>query len=166
MKRFKLNLSSRYLVPLLLMLFLLPAILPLLHSDSVPCTHDNSLHYYRITAMRDALRHGWLFSRWVPNLVLGYGYPFFNFREPLPYLLGEFLAVLGLPLPLVLGLMYAASLVAAAWGAYAAARDLFGERAAWITAMSYGLGPYLLLDMMRRGNLTESVALALLPWLL
>ncbi|HNT77416.1 MAG TPA: hypothetical protein PKH77_20575, partial [Anaerolineae bacterium] len=153
-------------VPLLLALFLLPALLPILRTASLPCTHDNPLHYYRITAMRDALRHGWLFSRWVPNLALGYGYPFFNFREPLPYLAGEFLAVLGLPLPLVLGLMYAASLVAAAWGAYLAARDLFGERAGWIAALSYGMGPYLLLDVMRRGNLTESVALALLPWLL
>ncbi len=153
-------------VPLVLTLFLLPALLPLLRTASLPCTHDNSLHYYRITAMRDALRHGWLFSRWVPNLALGYGYPFFNFREPLPYLAGEFLAVLGLPLPLVLGLMYAASLVAAAWGAYLAGRDLFGERAGWIAAVSYGMGPYLLLDVMRRGNLTESVALALLPWLL
>ena len=158
--------KSWLLIVLPLFVFLLPALLPVLRIAQWPCTHDNDLHYYRFTAMRDALRHGWLFSRWVPNLALGYGYPFFNFREPLPYLAGEFLALLGLPLPLVLGLLYTVSFVAAGWGAYALANDLFGERAGWVAALSYGLGPYLLLDALRRGNLTESIALALLPWLL
>ena len=116
--------------------------------------------------MREALRHGWWFSRWVPNLALGYGYPFFNFREPLPYLAGTLLYALGISLPTVLELLYAASFVAAGWGAYVLARDLFGARAAWVTAVAYSLGPYLLLDALRRGNLPESVALALLPWLM
>ncbi len=162
--------EKRILTPpwsvLVLLLFLLPALLPLLRGDGLPCTHDNALHYYRITAIDAAWRQGWIFSRWIPNLALGYGYPFFNFREPLPYLVGALLYRTGLALPLVLGLLYAASLVAAAWGAYVWARDLFGERAAWIAALAYGLGPYLLLDALRRGNMPESVALALLPWLM
>jgi len=154
------------LVPLALTVFLLPALLPMLRSTSLPCTHDNSLHYFRILALRDALQHGWLFSRWVPNLALGYGYPFFNYREPLAYVGGELLAVMGLPLPLVLGILYAIGLIGAAWGAYALARELFGERAGWVAGVAYGLAPYLLLDALRRGNMQESVALALLPWLL
>lgn len=149
-----------------LVAFLLPAILPLLTTAGQPCTHDNVLHYFRITAMREAWRQGWTFSRWVPNLALGYGYPFFNFREPLPYLFGTLLYSLGIPLPLVLGLIYAGSLIVAAWGAFVLVRSLFDERAAWIAALAYGLGPYLLLDTFRRGNMPESVALALLPWLL
>jgi len=149
------------------MLFLLlPALLPLLRGTGLPCTHDNVLHYYRITAIDAAWRQGWVFSRWVPNLALGYGYPFFNFREPLPYLAGALLYQTGLSLPLVLGLLYAASFIAAAWGAYVLARDLFGAYAGWIAALAYGLGPYLLLDALRRGNMPESVALALLPWLM
>lgn len=149
-----------------LVLLLLPAFLPLLNSSALPCTHDNALHYYRMTAMRDAFRQGWSFSRWVPNLALGYGYPFFNFREPLPYLLGAGLYALGVPLPLLLGVLYALSAIAAAWGAFFLVRDLFGPRAAFISALAYSLGPYLLLDALRRGNLPESVALALLPWML
>lgn len=151
--------------PLLFGLLLLPALIPLLQGDALPCTHDNIFHSYRIVAMRDMLRHGWLFSRWVPNLALGYGYPFFNYREPLPYLVGEALYVTGLQLPLVLGLLYAASLVGAAWGAYALGRDLFGERAGWVAGVAYGLSPYLLMDSLRRGNMPESVGLALVPWL-
>ncbi|TFG67685.1 MAG: hypothetical protein E4H27_08710, partial [Anaerolineales bacterium] len=115
--------------------------------------------------MRDALRHGWLFSRWMPNLALGYGYPFFNYREPLPYSMGEALYTLGLPLPLVLGLFYALSLMAAAYGAFVLCRMLFGPRAAWVGAITYALAPYLLVDIYRRGNLPESIALAILPWL-
>ncbi|MCU0520224.1 MAG: 6-pyruvoyl-tetrahydropterin synthase-related protein [Anaerolineae bacterium] len=159
------RLASEGLKPLAFGLLLLPALLPLLRGDALPCTHDNMFHGYRIVAMRDMLRHGWLFSRWVPNLALGYGYPFFNYREPLPYLAGEVLHVLGLPVPLVLGLLYAGSLVGAAWGAYVLARDLFGERAAWIAGVAYGLSPYLLMDALRRGNMPESVGLALVPWL-
>jgi len=151
---------------MVVLFFLLPALLPLLSGTALPCTHDNDLHYYRITAIDAAWRQGWIFSRWVPNLALGYGYPFFNFREPLPYFVGALLYQTGLALPLVLGLIYAASFLAAAWGACVWARDLFGEHAGWIAALAYGLGPYLLLDALRRGNMPESVALALLPWLL
>ncbi len=122
-------------------------------------------HAYRIVAMRGMLDHGWIFSRWVPNLALGYGYPFFNYREPLPYWVGEVGYLAGLPLSLVLGLIYSASLVGAAWGAYVLGRDLFGEHAGWVAGVAYGLGPYVLLDPLRRGNMPESVALALLPWL-
>lgn len=150
---------------LALLLLTMPAWLPLLRITSLPCTHDNAFHYYRIAAMRDALRHGWLFSRWIPNLALGYGYPFFNYREPLPYVLGEALYALGLPLPLVLGFFYALSLIVAAFGAYVLSRELFGARSAWVGAVAYALAPYLLVDVYRRGNLPESIALAILPWL-
>lgn len=162
--------KTRTLAPpwglMVLLFFLLPALLPLLSATALPCTHDNDLHFYRITAIDAAWRQGWIFSRWVPNLALGYGYPFFNYREPLPYFVGALLYQTGLALPLVLGLLYVASFLAAAWGAYVWASDLWGERAAWIAALAYGLGPYLLLDALRRGNMPESVALALLPWML
>ncbi|MGC9469381.1 MAG: 6-pyruvoyl-tetrahydropterin synthase-related protein [Anaerolineae bacterium] len=150
---------------LVLSALLLPALVPLLRTTALPCTHDNVFHSFRIVAMREMLRHGWLFSRWVPNLALGYGYPFFNYREPLPYLVGEGLFTVGLPLPLVLGLIYALSLVMGAYGAFRLARDLWGREAAWIAGVAYGLAPYVLLDPLRRGNMPESVALAILPWL-
>ena len=162
MRRFDLR---SFVVPLVLAAFLLPVLILLLQGDGLPCTHDNIFHSYRIVAMREMLRFGWLFSRWVPNLALGYGYPFFNYREPLPYLVAEAVFAIGTPLPLVLGGLYAGSLIAAAWGAYVLARDLFGERAGWIAAVGYGLAPYLLLDVLRRGNMPESIGLAMLPWL-
>ena len=152
-------------VPVSLLLLTTPAWLPFLRTISLPCTHDNAFHYFRITAMRDALRHGWVFSRWIPNLAIGFGYPFFNYREPFPYWIGEILYIFGIPLPLVLGIFYAATFIIAAFGAYILSRELFGDRAGWIGAVAYALGPYMLLDAFTRGNLPESFALAILPWI-
>ncbi len=59
--------------PLLFGLLLLPALIPLLQGTALPCTHDNIFHSYRIVAMRDMLRHGWLFSRWVRILPWAMG---------------------------------------------------------------------------------------------
>jgi len=159
------RISGALAVPVVLVILLIPALSVLLRGDALPCTHDNIFHGYRIVAMREMLRFGWLFSRWVPNLALGYGYPFFNYREPLPYLVGEAGLALGVPLPLVLGALYAISLVAAGWGAYVLGRDLFGERAGWVAGVTYALAPYMMLDALRRGNMPESIGLALVPWL-
>ena len=150
---------------LILTLFMVPALVPLLQPGELPCTHDDIWHTFRIVAMREMLRHGWLFSRWVPNLALGYGYPFFNYREPLPYLAGTALFAAGLPLSLIQGLLYVVSLIAGAWGGFVLGRELFGRRAGWVAGLAYGLAPYVLLDALRRGNMPESVALALLPWI-
>ncbi len=150
---------------LVLSALLLPVFIPLLSPTALPCTHDNVWHQYRIVAMRDMLKHGWVWGRWIPNLALGYGYPFFNYREPVPYIAGELLALIGFPIPLVLGLIYAGSLLVGAMGAGMLADDLWGGLAGWVAAVAYGLGPYVLLDALRRGNMPESVALAILPWL-
>ena len=69
---------------LLVTLLGLPFIWPLLRWTTVPCTHDGHLHYHRVAAMRHAWENGIFFSRWLPDLAFGYGFPFFVFREPLP----------------------------------------------------------------------------------
>jgi len=83
----------------------------------------------------------------------------------MPYIAGELLALSGLPIPSVLGVIYGVSLLVGAVGAGALADDLWGGWAGWVAAVVYGLGPYVLLDVLRRGNMPESVALAVLPWL-
>ena len=69
---------------LLVTLLGLPFIWPLLRWTTVPCSHDGHLHYHRVAAMRHAWENGVYFSRWMPDLAFGYGFPFFVFREPLP----------------------------------------------------------------------------------
>ena len=84
---------------ILVTLFGLPLVTPLMQWQRVPCTHDGHLHYHRVAAIRHAWENGVYFSRWLPDLAFGYGYPFFLYREPLPLYLTHFLHLAGLPLP-------------------------------------------------------------------
>lgn len=158
---------SLALVPLLrVTLFGLPLITPLLRWTAVPCTHDGHLHYHRIAAMRYAWENGVYFTRWLPDLAFGYGYPFFVYREPFPLYSGLFLHLLGLPLPAASNVIYIVSILAAGWFTYLWVRDVMGSRAGIVAAVAYMAAPYVLIDALVRGNLPESLALALFPFLL
>ena len=153
------------ILKLVLFLLCLVALLPLLRGAS-PCSHDGALHYFRVVATHHALEQGLLFSRWLPDLAFGYGSPFFNYRAPLSYYLALGLHLAGLPLPLALNLLYVLSILGCAMGAYLLARDLFGPEAGVIAAVAYAYAPYQFLDALLRANGPESVALALLPFVL
>lgn len=141
------------------------ALVPLIRSDT-PCSHDGGLHYFRVVAMRHALNKGILFSRWLPDLAFGYGFPFFNYRAAISYYLALAPHVAGLALPVALNLVYVLSFLGCAAGAYLLARDLFGPRAGMVAAVAYAYAPYQFLDALERANAPESLALALLPWIL
>lgn len=143
-----------------------PLVTPLLHWQQVPCTHDGHLHYHRVVAMLHAWRDGLYFSRWIPDLAFGYGYPFFLYREPLPLYLTLWPHLLGLSLPAAINLFYITCIVAGGWFTYLWVRDIFGSRAAVVSAVAYMAAPYQLLDALVRGNQVESMALALFPLIL
>jgi hypothetical protein len=144
----------------------LPLISPLWHWSAVPCTHDGHLHYHRIAALRYAWENGVFFSRWLPDVAFGYGYPFFVFREAPPLYLPLLPHLLGLPLPAASNLFYALTILAAGWFMFLWVRDVFGERAAVVSAVAYMAAPYVLVDALIRGNSPESLALPLFPLVL
>ncbi len=144
----------------------LPLITPLLRWLNVPCTHDGHLHYHRIAAMNFAWDNGIYFTRWLPDLAFGYGYPFFIFREAPPLYLPFLLHQLGLPLPAATNLFYALTILAAGVFMFLWVRDLFGERAGVVAAVAYMAAPYVLVDALIRGNSPEALALPLFPFLL
>jgi hypothetical protein len=148
-----------------LLLLTVIAVAPLLRATS-PCTHDGALHYYRIVATRRALEGGILFSRWLPDLAFGYGFPFFNYRAPGSYYAALALHLGGLGLPLALNLIYALAIAGSAFAAFLLARDLFGTRAGFVAAAAYAYAPYQFLNALARGNLPESAALPLFPLIL
>lgn len=151
---------------LLVTLWSLPFISPLLRWSSVPCTHDGHLHYHRVAAIRHMWENGLLFSRWMPDLAFGYGYPFFLYREPLPLYATHFLHLLGLPLPTATNLFYILCILAAGIFTFLWVRDLFGAPAGFLSAIAYMSAPYQLVDALVRGNQVESTALAIFPFLL
>ena len=157
---------SRYGIVLLLLLLSVVAVAPLLRSDS-PCSHDGAFHYYRVTAMRHALQtSGILYTRFLPDLAFGYGYPFFNYRAASSYYLALILHMLGLTLPVALNQVYVLSIIGSALAAYLLGRDLFGPAAGLIAAVAYAYAPYQFLDALLRANAPESLALPLMPLIL
>ena len=73
------------------------------------CSDDSALHVYRTVALDRALSDGLLYPRWFPDLAYGYGFPFFNYREPLGYYFIESVHWLGASFPLALNLVLAAA---------------------------------------------------------
>ncbi len=143
-----------------------PLVWPLLRNQ-VYCSHDGYLHLYRLVAVRDAIDQGLAFTRWMPNLVYGYGFPFFNFRELLSYYLPELLHLLGMTIPTAVNAVYVGCVLMSGWGSFLLAREMW--RSDWsglLAAAAYMAAPYQMLDIYKRGNLPESMALALLPWIL
>ena len=150
---------------LILNLLALPLLWPLLTMRSF-CTHDGNNHFFRLVALRDAIENGLWFSRWTPNLVYGYGLPFFNYRGQASYYIPELLILLGMDVPVAMNIVYAAALVLGGWGCWLLARDLWhNEWSGLLAAIAYLAAPYQMLSVYVRGNLPEVMALALLPWI-
>ena len=144
----------------------LPLVTPLLRLTAVPCTHDGHLHYHRVAAMRYAWQNGLYFTRWLPDLAFGYGYPFFVYREPTPLYAVLFPHLAGLPLPAASNLFYALCILGAGYFMFLWVRDILGTTAAFVAAFAYMSAPYMLIDSLIRGNSPESLALPLFPFLL
>jgi hypothetical protein len=151
--------------PLVILALCIVAVTPLLRADS-PCTHDGGPHHFRVAGLRHALQSGIIYTRFLPDLAFGYGYPFFNYRAALPYYMVLVPHLAGVPLPISSNLIYALSIIGSALTAYLLARDLFGPLGGFVAAIAYAYAPYQLLDALVRGNLPESIALALFPLIL
>ena len=146
-------------VGLLLLMVLQP-----LWSDTLPLKgHDTLLHYYRIPALLSLWGRGVCFSRWMPDLMLGYGYPLFEFYPPLSaYILTLTYAVVG-QATLAWNLVFSLALVVGGVGMFRAGRDLYGRAGGLLATAAYLLSPPLLLQTFQRGSLSNALAMAFFP---
>ncbi len=140
----------------------LAAIRPWFRLEAV-CSDDFAFHLLRLVQLDALVRRGVLYSRWAPDMALGYGYPFFNFYAPLSYYVADALSLVGLGLQHALIATFALATLAAGLAAYLLARDHFSRRSALIAAVAYAYAPYLAYDAYFRGNLAETVAWVFLP---
>ncbi|MCC6457400.1 MAG: hypothetical protein IT328_20765 [Caldilineaceae bacterium] len=159
---------------LVLPLLTIPALWPLL-ADGLPARFDRGLHLMRLAWLDQHLRQGTLFPRWVPEMMLGRGYPLFNFYGAGVYYLTEALHLLGLSLYDASVATLIILMLLAGFGMYLFARDIFsqpgsGMRAAWaslVAAIAYVYAPYFLtVNIYQRGAIAEATAQALMPWVL
>lgn len=127
--------------------------------------HDFNLHFYRIPIINAMWEQGIWFSRWSPDLTLGYGSPLFNFYPPLSaYLLTINYWLTGQHAPLAYNLSYALALITGAIGMFLLGRWLYGPAGGLLASAAYSFSPLLLYQTYARGSLSNSWVLALLPW--
>lgn len=136
----------------------LVAIWPLLRRPLLACTDDAGLHLLRLTELNHLLRSGLVYSRWAPDMALGYGFPFFNFYAPLAYYIAAAVSGLGAGLNLGLRLTFALGILGSGLAAYRLARDHFSRPAALVAATAVMYAPYHGYDVYFRGNLAEALA--------
>ena len=135
-------------------------------TQSLPSTDDGALHMLRLVEIDRCLRHGVLPLRWAPDFAHGYGYPFFNYYASLSSYIAELWHLIGLNFPQAIAGATITALVFSGWGAYLLGRDLGTKKAGLVAATAYMYAPYQFYDSAYRGNLAETWALALLPWVL
>ena len=128
---------------------------------------DGTVHFFRLAELDWAVQNGRLYPRWLPDMVYGYGAPAFNFYPPLGFWFAEMWALIGLPLSRALEVGYFLALLSLVIGTYLWSRAVFkSEVAGLASAASYGLCPYLFVNLLRRGAYPEMWGMALAPWVL
>lgn len=131
----------------------------------MPMTADGELHLYRIIALDHALRaDNPIWPRYASGMVYGYGAPLFHYFSPLAFHLPRFLHVIGASFQA--GWLWSMIIytVLAAGGAFLWGQWWAGRLGGLATAAAYIYAPYFLFDTAARGTLSETAALALLPY--
>lgn len=159
-------LPARALAAVVLLLIALVPIAPVFFVHRYPGTHE-SLRYEQLTMLfADAIAHGHLYPRLLPQLAGGYGYPTFVFYQPLVFWVGTFVSWTGLPpATWVYAGNYAFFAIGAA-GAYRVARVYCRRGVALAAALIFVLTPYLFVNLHIRGDQSELAASLFVPWIL
>ncbi len=149
----------------LVVLLSLGAVRPILTPAKTPLADDFAYHLHRLIALRHLVSEGVIFTRWFPDLALGYGYPLFNFAAPFPYYVAlPFSWLFSAETAIQLTLALAVTL--SGWAMWQLLHCYVRPMAALIGATAWLYAPYLLYDLHFRANLGEVVALACLPFTL
>lgn len=129
-------------------------------------THEGMRYEHLASLFLDALRHGQLYPRWLPDLTGGFGYPMFVFYQPVVFYCAAAISVAtgaGMILAMQLtGLLFA---VVGSFGAFAVAREFSVGRIAGVAcAILFLITPYAFVNLYVRGDHSEFAAMMLTPW--
>ncbi len=138
----------------------------------LPRTADGYVHLLRALEVSELLAAGVFYPSWAPHFYFGYGYPFFNFYAPGAHLAAGLLALAGLGVLRGVVALQIVALLLYPTGAYLAGRSLFAavwdiaaaRPAALLSAALYLYAPLRFRELFTQGNLSQLLALGLLPW--
>ncbi len=130
----------------------------------LPAGADTAIHLFRAVQLDWAVRHGYLYPRWSPDMVFGFGYPLFLVHGPVAQYVIVALHALGLSFIAATLAAFALADLLGALGVFALVRRLGRSDLAGVAAAAaYVYAPYVL-GSLYRGSPAEALALGLLPW--
>lgn len=137
----------------------------LFHSG-VPVTHDGNNHLVRFANYYIAVKEMQIPPRLAPNLVNRYGYPVFNYNYPLANIISLPFSILGFHYELTYKLITIAFVFLGIVGAYHFLTNFKFSKKAKLFALSlFALNPYILSNIVYRGNIGEVMSWAILTWI-
>lgn len=139
----------------------LPAIFPILKAGFFPMHDDTQVA--RVAQMHQALGNGQFPVRWVPDLGYGYGYPIFNFYNPLPYYFAAATMYLEFDALAATKLMFIFPIILSSLTMFLFARLVLPRWGSVVASMLYLYSPYHATQIYVRGAVAEYWAYALLP---
>lgn len=130
----------------------------------VPYGHDTINHLARFANYKLALKEGQIPPRFAPNLMNRYGYPVFNYNNPLPNILSAPLTAAGLHYETSFKLIQAVFFLAGGAGIFYWLKllKLDSKLARNIAVGVYFLSPFAVNLIYIRGNIGEALAMNLL----
>ena len=144
----------------LLILLLLISVIPLFDflKPGLPVTHDGQDHVARIANFYQSLKEGNLVPRWAENLNWGYGHPILMFLYPLPSYIASFFKFAGFSFVDSVKITYALSFILSGIFMFLWIRELWGDKAGFVSGVIYLFAPYRFVDLYVRGAIGESWA--------
>ncbi|MBL7150658.1 hypothetical protein ISS86_01900 [Candidatus Microgenomates bacterium] len=125
--------------------------------------HDDA-QIQRVFLMHQSLQQGQFPVRSVDLLGYGYGYPLFNFYNPLPYYFGALIMFIGLNALIATKIIFIIPFILGTIGFFLFARQKLKLLPSLLAAILFNYAPYHGTLVYVRGALAESWAYALIPW--
>lgn len=165
MHRIQKIIRSKYFIPGILFVLIIPAYIFLLRPGIYWNMHDD-MQMVRQLEFEKCLYDGQIPCRWTPDLGYGYGYPLFNFYPPLPYIIGQVFRFTGLSFMTAVKYTAVLQIVLSAFFMYVLASSLFGPIGGLISGLFYTYAPYHAVDIYVRGAMDEAWAAVFFPLIL
>ena len=126
---------------------------------------DSPFLLQRLHQLETAVLDGHFPVRWMPDANYGYGYPFYNYYAPLSIYIAFLFRLIGFSYVRAIHMAQLAGFIVAAWGMFVLAWRWFqSEWAGLLTAVSYTVAPFHLVNVYVRGDsLAEFWAMAFYP---
>ncbi|OGV57516.1 MAG: hypothetical protein A2X45_18330 [Lentisphaerae bacterium GWF2_50_93] len=148
-----------------ILLVSLAALSGLILSGSWPQSHDGLRYLCHLDQFRDAFNSGVLYPRWMPNYYGGYGYPIFLFYQPGYFFLSLLFTFFTSD---ILAASYASNVAMffiGGTGVYLLVMKIAGDRlASLFSSIMFLLTPYVYVNLFVRGDLSELLAMFVVPW--